>query len=210
MKTIIIGNGNINDYEIIREYFDDAYIIACDGGLRHCRAMMITPNVMVGDFDSANKDDADFFEKMGVPKIEYPKRKNMTDMEIGIDLAIEKKADEIYIVGGLGKRFDHSLANVHILLRPVSMGIRACLLDERNIITLVKDRIDIVGEKGQTVSLIPLTSVVKGINTENMEYSLDDAVMEIGNSLGVSNVMTEDTASVSVSEGVLIIIMSRD
>lgn len=210
MKTIIIGNGEINDYDIIREYFDDAYIIACDGGVRHCRAMMIMPNIMMGDFDSANKEDADFFYNMGVLKEEFPVKKNETDMELAINKAIEKNADEIYIVGGLGSRFDHSLANVHILLKPMRLGIRACLLDEHNIITLVEDSVDIVGEKGQTVSLIPLTTQVKGVTTNNLEYELNDATMEIGNSLGVSNIMKEDVATVNVKEGILILIMSRD
>lgn len=210
MRTIIIGNGDIKDYDIIREYFDEAYIIACDGGLRHCRAMMLMPNVMLGDFDSAHKEDIEFFDNLGVLRVEYPVKKDKTDMEIAIDLAIDKRSDEIYIVGGLGSRFDHSLANVHILLRPVRLGIRACLLDENNIITLVEDSIDIVGEKGQTVSLLPLTTKVKGINTRHMEYELENAEMEIGSSLGVSNIMTEDVATVSVEEGTLILIMSRD
>ncbi len=210
MKTIIIGNGEINNYDIIREYFDQAYIIACDGGVKHCRAMMIMPNIMVGDFDSANKEDAEFFENLGVLKEKFPVRKNETDMEIAINMAIDKNSTEIYIVGGLGRRFDHSLANVHILLRPVRLGIRTCLLDEYNIITLVEDSIDIVGEKGQTVSLIPLTTEVKGINTKNLDYALTNATMEIGHSLGVSNVMTDDVATISVGEGVLILIMSRD
>lgn len=210
MKTIIIGNGEINNYDIIREYIDQAYIIACDGGVKHCRAMMIMPNIMVGDFDSANKEDAEFFENLGVLKEKFPVRKNETDMEIAINMAIDKNSTEIYIVGGLGRRFDHSLANVHILLRPVRLGIRTCLLDEYNIITLVEDSIDIVGEKGQTVSLIPLTTEVKGINTKNLDYALTNATMEIGHSLGVSNVMTDDVATISVGEGVLILIMSRD
>ena len=210
MKTIIIGNGEINNYDIIREYFDQAYIIACDGGVKHCRAMMIMPNIMVGDFDSANKEDAEFFENLGVLKEKFPVRKNETDMEIAINMAIDKNSTEIYIVGGLGRRFDHSLANVHILLRPVRLGIRTCLLDEHYIITLVEDSIDIVGEKGQTVSLIPLTTEVKGINTKNLDYALTNATMEIGHSLGVSNVMTDDIATISVGEGVLILIMSRD
>ena len=210
MKTIIIGNGEINNYDIIREYFDQAYIIACDGGVKHCRAMMIMPNIMVGDFDSANKEDAEFFENLGVLKEKFPVRKNETDMEIAINMAIDKNSTEIYIVGGLGRRFDHSLANVHILLRPVRLGIRTCLLDEHNIITLVEDSIDIVGEKGQTVSLIPLTTEVKGINTKKLDYALTNATMEIGHSLGVSNVMTDDVATISVGEGVLILIMSRD
>ena len=210
MKTIIIGNGEINNYDIIREYFNQAYIIACDGGVKHCRAMMIMPNIMVGDFDSANKEDAEFFENLGVLKEKFPVKKNETDMEIAINMAIDKNSTEIYIVGGLGRRFDHSLANVHILLRPVRLGIRTCLLDEHNIITLVEDSIDIVGEKGQTVSLIPLTTEVKGITTKNLEYALTNATMEIGHSLGVSNVMNGDVATISVGEGVLILIMSRD
>lgn len=210
MKTIIIGNSDIEDYDIVREYFDEAFIIACDGGVKHCRNMMLIPDVMIGDFDSANVQDADFFRNQGVPKLEYPVKKDKTDMELAVGYAIEKDADEIYILGGLGRRFDHSLANVHILLSPIRKGIKACLLDEHNIITLVEDNIEILGEKGQTLSLIPFTTKVSGITTKNMEYPLTDASMEIGSSLGVSNVMTEDTAYLSVKEGIIILIMSRD
>lgn len=210
MKTIIIGNSDIEDYDIVREYFDEAFIIACDGGVRHCRNMMLIPDVMLGDFDSANGQDADFFTNQGVPKLEYPAKKDKTDMELAVDYAMKKDADEIYILGGLGRRFDHSLANVHILLKPIRKGIKACLLDEHNIITLVEDSIEILGEKGQTLSLIPFTTKVSGITTRNMEYPLTDASMEMGSSLGVSNVMTEDTAYLSVKEGIIILIMSRD
>ena len=210
MRTIIIGNGDINNYDIVREYFDEAYIIACDGGLRHCRAMMITPNVMVGDFDSANKGDVDFYEEMGVLKINYPRKKDMTDMEIALEAALEKSSDEIYIVGGLGTRFDHSLANVHILIKPIRKGVRTYLLDEHNIITLVDDSIEIIGEKGQTVSLIPLTTEVTGIETRNMEYPLYNRTLTVGASLGVSNVMTKEEAFISVKSGILIVIMSKE
>lgn len=210
MKVIVIGNGVINDYDTVREYFDDAYVIACDGGLRHCRKMMIIPDAMVGDFDSATEGDELFYEHRGVEKIAYPRKKDMTDMEIGINLAIEKGADEIYILGGLGCRFDHSLANVHILVNPVSKGVKTCLVDENNIITLVMDSLDINGSKGQTVSLIPLTTEVTGVTTRNMEYPLYNSIMTVGSSLGVSNVMSEDTASISVDSGILIVIMSRD
>lgn len=210
MKTIVIGNGVINDYDTVREYFDDAYIVACDGGLGHCRKMMIVPDIMVGDFDSANSNDAAFFEERGVEKIAYPRKKDMTDMEIGINIALEKGADEIYILGGLGCRFDHSLANVHILVHPVSKGVKTCLVDEHNIITLVMDSLDINGSEGQTVSLIPLTTEVTGVTTKNLEYSLLNRTMSIGTSVGVSNVMTDEYANISVDNGILIVIMSRD
>ncbi len=210
MKSIVIGNGVIQDYDIVREYFDNAYVIACDGGLNHCRKMMIVPDVVVGDFDSVNAGDKQFFEELGVERIVYPRKKDFTDMEIGINLALEKGSDEIYILGGLGKRFDHSLANLHILVNPVVRGVRACLVDEHNLITLVKDSLDIKGEKGQNVSLIPLTTEVKGVTTQNLEYALDNKTMRVGSSIGVSNVMTEDNANVSVKDGYLVVIMSKD
>ncbi|MGN1317505.1 MAG: thiamine diphosphokinase [Lachnospirales bacterium] len=210
MKTIVIGNGVIEDYDIVREYFDNAYVIACDGGLNHCRKMMIVPDIVVGDFDSVKERDKIFFEELGVERIVYPRKKDLTDMEIGINLALEKGSDEIYILGGLGCRFDHSLANLHILVNPITRGVKACLVDEHNIITLVKDSIDIKGSVGQTVSLIPLTTEVTGVTTKNLEYSLFNKTMRMGSSLGVSNVMTDDTASVSVKEGYLIVIMSKD
>ena len=210
MKTIIIGNGNINDYDIVREYFHGAYIIACDGGLRHCRAMMITPNIMIGDFDSANKNDFNFFEKLGVGIASYPKRKDLTDMEIAINHALTKGSTEIYIFGGVGNRIDHCLANIHILLHPIQLGVKACLVDENNIITLAIDDIEINGDVGQTISLVPLTTSVLVEKTTNLEYPLEDKVMQIGSSLGISNVMTASTATITISNGVLVVILSSD
>ncbi len=210
MRTIIIGNGSISNYNIVREYFDDAYIIACDGGLRHCRAMMITPNIMVGDFDSANSKDVAFYEELGVVKTDYPRKKDMTDMEIALNAALEKDTDEIYIVGGLGTRFDHSLANVHILINTIRQGVRTYLLDEHNIITLVENAIEITGDIGQTISLIPLTTEVTGIETQNLEYPLYNRTMTVGSSLGISNVMTAEKAVISVKSGILIVIMSKE
>lgn len=210
MKAIVIGNGVIEDYNIVREYFDNAYVIACDGGLRHCRKMVIVPDIVVGDFDSVSDKDRQFYEERGVERIVYPRKKDFTDMEIGINLALEKGADEIYILGGLGSRFDHSLANLHILVNPVTRGVKACLVDEHNVITLVKDRLDIKGEKGQIISLLPLTTEVTGITTQNLEYPLNGKTMRIGSSLGVSNVMLGDTASISIQDGFLIVIMSKD
>lgn len=210
MKTIIIGNGVITDYDTVREYFDEAYIIACDGGLGHCRKMMIIPDIMVGDFDSVTSNDISFYEDRGVEKIAYPRKKDMTDMEIAINIAIEKGADEIYILGGLGCRFDHSLANVHILVHPIARGVKTCLVDEHNIITLVMDSLEINGSVGQTISLIPLTTEVSGVTTRNLEYPLLNRTMGAGSSIGVSNVMTDESAGISVDDGILIVIMSRD
>ncbi len=211
MKTILIGSGAISDYDVIMGYLDDdAFVIACDGGLKHCREMGITPNLIVGDFDSAESEDKIFYENKGVEIFKYPKKKDMTDMEIGLDIAIEKEPESIFILGGLGSRFDHSLANVHIILKAIKEGISACVLDNNNIITLVIDSIDIEGEVGQNVSLIPLTTEVNGVVTENLEYELNDATLKIGSSIGVSNVMTRDFAKISVKEGILIVIMSRD
>ena len=185
-------------------------MIACDGGIDHCRKDNIVPDIMVGDFDSATNENYMYFKNMGVEEIKFPTHKDMTDMEIGMDLALKYGADEIYIFGGIGSRLDHSIGNVHLMCKSLEKGVKTFLINEDNTVTLVDKFIEINTHRGQTVSLIPLTTTAEGVTTVNLEYALNDATMTIGSTLGISNVATEDNISISVKKGILIVFLSQD
>jgi thiamine pyrophosphokinase len=208
--TLVVGSGTA-DTNQLRQYAEKAdFIIACDGGMGHCRKADILPNVIIGDFDSVKAEDKAYFDTMGIETYTYPTHKDMTDSEIGINLAIDRGATEIYLFGLSGTRLDHTITNINLLMLPLKKGIKAVLTDTHNQVELVDKIITVNGSKGDTVSLIPLTTTVNGITTAGLEYPLENAKMTIGASLGVSNVMTEDIAKVSVSDGILMVIKSKD
>lgn len=212
MKFIIIGNGDIKDYSLLKKYLslDDISIICCDGGLRHIFNLNIIPNYVIGDFDSAPTKIINYYKEKNILFLEFPPKKDKTDMEIALDFAIEKQAEKIFIFGGIGTRFDHTLANAHILVLALKKGITANLINENNVISVIDKEINIKGKKGDLISLIPLTTQVEGLTTNNLEYELNDYTLKIGSSIGVSNVFKEDDIYIKINKGLLFVIQSID
>jgi len=211
MKAVIVGSGLIFKYDRFLEYIKVSdFFICCDGGIKYFYECGIVPNVIVGDFDSAKEKYIDYFKKLGVEFKTFPMEKDYTDMELGLRYALDLGVDEIFIFGGIGSRFDHSLTNAHILKKAYDKNVLAWLINENNKICIVGDYIRLSGKNGDLVSLIPFTTNVLGVTTKGLKYQLSDSVMKIGDSIGVSNVMLGKECEIFVSEGLLFVIMSKD
>jgi len=196
MRTIVLANGAINNYAATKQALAGAeYIIACDGGLNHAHLMGITPHVVIGDMDSA---DPKLLE--GIHALVYPAEKDETDMELSIAHAREKGASSIRIIGAMGGRFDHALANVHLLDENIEIW------DENTSIQLISHAMSFPRGNYDTLSLIPLTTEVTGIVTDGLFYPLNGETLKIGSSRGISNVFCKDTATVSIESGLLLAI----
>ena len=211
MKAVVFGGANINDYSFCEKYTKDSIVVCCDGGMLHAFKLGIIPNVIVGDFDSADSSTIHYFKSKNVPFKTYPTHKDETDIELGLDEAIEMGARDITIIGGIGSRMDHTLANCHLLLYLLKKGINARIVNENNEIVVIDNKAKISGKAGDLVSLIPLSMVVRGITTKGLEYPLYNAALSIDDRLiGVSNVMLGSVAEVTVEEGYLYVMRCRD
>ena len=84
MKYVLVGSGQFSEKSNFKEYAKKCKVIACDGGIDHCRKDNIVPDIMVGDFDSATNENYIYFKNMGVEEIKFPTHKDMTDMEVWI------------------------------------------------------------------------------------------------------------------------------
>lgn len=200
MRAFIIGNGEGKD---ISELLEDDFIICADGGLDYAKECGIMPDVVIGDMDSA-KEDAHGFET-----ILYPVEKDFTDSELSIDLAIEKGCDEIILTGMTGSRLDHTLANIGLLKRIADKGVSAVLKDENNTIYYIDDTLELAGQKGMTVSVIPLCEKLECVYEEGFYYKLSGEDLNFASTRGVSNIITEDKATISVGGGYGVVIVSR-
>lgn len=209
MKYVIVGNGEIKDYIQFADYCKDARVVACDGGMRHCKKADVIPDVIMGDMDSVEKDTAAYYFEKKIENYKFPSHKDYTDMELGLEYAVENGANSVYIFGGTGTRLDHTIANVHILKRALDKGIEAWLINEHNRITLVDREFKARAKKGSLVSVIPLTTEAV-VSNDGLEYKLTDYKMKIGNALGVSNVVIEEEFSVNIKDGIVILILARD
>lgn len=215
MKTLIVTGGDIN-LEQLREYGEEyrkQNIIAVDKGLEKLSKLNITPTHVVGDFDSISKEIlGQYQDNKQIIFHKYNPEKDNTDTDIAMKLAIGLKSDTITILGALGKRMDHSLANIHILKYALDAKIPCQIVDNYNRIYLIGDKHTLYKNKtyGKYISLIPLTSRVEGITLKGFKYPLTNYSMPIGLSLGISNEIIEKVASIEIRKGVLIVIESKD
>ena len=204
MRAVIISGGKITDYNHIKAQIKTSDTIICaDSGYDHAVRMGVLPSIVVGDFDSAGEIPAD------VPCLLYPSRKDLTDTEIAVAYAREKGFREFLILAGTGSRADHSLTNILLLKSILEQGEKGMLVDEHNKIMITDSELRLKEPPGSIVSLIPIADC-KGVTTKNLEYPLRNAEMHVGKGLGVSNIMLEDNASVSVVSGIMLVIVAKD
>ena len=188
-------------------------IIAGDRGLEALYQLKIIPNHVVGDFDSVSPEILEFYKKQ--PQIifhTFNSEKDNTDTDIALKLAIQLKSSKITILGALGKRMDHAIANIHILKDALEANIPCQIIDEHNRIYLINKEMTLEKDKvyGKYISLIPLTSTVEGLTLTGFKYPLNHYTLPIGTSLGISNEIITDIAHIKMNKGILIVIESRD
>lgn len=215
MNTLIVSGGEIN-LDFLNKYYNtnkNSTLIAVDKGLNALHKLNILPNHIVGDFDSVNKDLlALYSNNPNITIHKYNPEKDYTDTEIAIKLAIDLNSCCINIIGGFGNRIDHLLANIHILMHGLNANIPCYLIDEYNKVYLINSTTEILKSKtyGKYISLIPLTSSVSGLTLKGFKYPLTGYTLPIGVSLGISNKIVDDIATIYLSNGVLIVVESCD
>lgn len=211
MKCVIIANGDLEySNDIVRIIKTAQLVISADGGASHLRILNILPHVLIGDFDSIHPDDRCFFKKKQVKIIPFPSRKDQTDSELCVSWALENNATDITLLGVTGTRLDHTLANIFLLKKLARQHIPARIINKNNEIHIVTDYMELKGQPGDLLSVLPITEKVTGITLKGLEYPLMNATMEMGSSLGISNCFTREVASVSIETGMLIITKSKD
>jgi len=207
MKVVIVANGVPTDPAADRHHARSCdLVIAADGGADYCRKLGLVPDVIIGDMDSIGHDPAAAAYFKDTEIIRHPTRKDATDLELAIRLAIDRGARSLVILGALGGRWDMSLSNLFLLALPDLRKIPARLIDGREEIVLLtgKETALFHGKPGDTLSLIPAGENVTGVTLEGLEYPLVNATLPYGSSRGISNVLQNETATVSLESGTLL------
>lgn len=205
MRAVIIGNGSIKNYPLIKSKLrDDDYIICADGGYNHAKLLGVRPEVLIGDMDSIGEND------YNGEIINLPIKKDFTDSDVCTKFILLKDFDEIMMLGFLGTRQDHTITNISLLKQFDDVSKKAYIIDENNEIYLAKKENTIYGKKGDIVSIIPFGQSLFGVSTTGLDYSLEDGILIFGESRGVSNIMTTDKCTITIKQGCGLIIKSTD
>lgn len=204
MHVLIVLGGDAPGEELLRRCVRRANLtIAADKGLEAFDRAGMLPDLLLGDMDSVSEDVLHRMqEKTQVERL--PCEKDDTDGVHALDVAIVRGAKWITLLGALGGRLDHALANLMLLVRAHQSGVHAQILDETVCIERVDGQAHLCGAKGDTVSLLPLGSA-KGVTLRGFFYPLEHHDLDSSYPLGISNVVTQDEASVDVREGDLLL-----
>jgi thiamine pyrophosphokinase len=183
-------------------------VVAADAGATTADQLGLRPDLAVGDFDSIAAGELDRLRAAGIAIEVAPSAKDESDTELAVRAALARGADAVTIVGGLGGRPDHLMANIALLALPELIERAAELLDGSTRVGLVRpgrERV-IAGRVGDLVSLIPFGPGVDGVTTAGLAWPLDDESLPLGPARGLSNLRVEAVARVSVRSGVLVVI----
>ncbi|MGD0153539.1 MAG: thiamine diphosphokinase [Thermacetogeniaceae bacterium] len=204
MKFLIMTNGDYGSLDWYRgqkERFDR--VIGVDGGASQAIRLDIVPHWVIGDLDSLNQADRDALEKLGAVFYIYPAEKDYTDTQLALELAQKEGAGEIVIWGGTGDRLDHTFSNLFSAARLAEQGIAIRFEHPRITIYLVRDRLVLPGQAGDTVSLIVLGDRAEGVTLQGFRYPLHNAVLDGHWPCTLSNVIAGPNPSIQVASGVL-------
>ena len=176
--------------------------IAADAGLRLCRELGRTPDLVLGDFDSMDVSEAP------ADALHVPVEKDDTDTGLALREGLRRGCREFFIYGGTGgRRLDHTLANLQSLAFLRENGARGWLYDRDFVYTVIKNETLTLRREVDwgLVSLFALGDRARGVTLTGLQYPLDHAELTCAFPLGVSNHFAEEKAAVTVEDGLLLV-----
>ncbi|HHY12884.1 MAG TPA: thiamine diphosphokinase [Firmicutes bacterium] len=221
MYALVVAGGAIDAAEraLVKRA---SLVVAADSGAEFLRQHNLTPDMIVGDFDSASPDTIACFRGMGISIFSLNRDKDKTDTEVALDLVTGKGFDAVIIIGGTrGRRLDHELANVFLIEHYARKGLDLILHSQDTVIfgipggevqygnrRRMQKRV-FTGKPGDWVTILPVTPQVTGATTVNLKFPLSNATLYRGSTLGVSNEMLNTEASVSLKSGFALVVLNR-
>lgn len=215
MKTALIISGG--EYSSLPENLKYDICIACDKGLSYAREYGIVPDVAIGDFDSLdcpginNRDtllNSASLNTAASKVLTYPIEKDDTDTMLAVKYAIEQGFDNVIIICALGKRLDHTIANVQTLAYATTHGVNAEIISDTERISILTTSVLLPKISDTSLSLFALSDQVEGLTIKGAKYEVEDVVLTNSFPLGVSNTWKEDSVKISIKKGLLLIVQS--
>lgn len=179
-------------------------VIAADGGCRLLQEAGITPDLVIGDFDSLGTVPE------GEQVITLPVVKDVTDTWAAIELGKQRGFRKFRLYGCTGGRMDHTLSNIQTLAALAEQNMQGWLLSETQEITAISGKtVSFSADCRGTVSVFAHTNRCTGVTIRGLQYELENAELSNRFPLGVSNAFVGKPAEISVGEGILVLVYPR-
>ncbi len=228
---LLISGGDFSP--LPKELYEADYVIACDKGWQYAERLGLSPDLILGDFDSVPPP------MTSVPVEHFPTRKDDTDTMLAARRALAMGYRDIAVACAFGGRFDHALANLQTAAFLASHGARTRLVGTdtdalafagANADALAFDRTDIdvrtfagantdapafvrterfPRRDGWSLSVFALSDICQGVSIRGTEYVCTDETLTNTFPIGISNAWASEEAEISVRSGILLVMHSK-
>jgi thiamine pyrophosphokinase len=211
LRAAIFLNGAPDPPDLLQRIAGRAdLVVAADGGALYALDAGVVPDLVVGDMDSLGERRAREIEERGGLLERYPVRKDKMDGHLAVMVVRDRGASTVDLLCAAGGRFSALFAVPHILLASERMGLRATMMAGWGEAFVLEAGSRVVeGEPGDSVSIFPLTGPATGVTLEGFGYPLENAPLEVGDTLGFHNELIGREGRVSVEEGALLVIHEK-
>lgn len=203
MNVVIFNGGEPISSSLAGEIDDGAYLIAADSGLDTALSWGYDVDLVVGDLDSVS---AQGLEATQANVERHPPDKDATDLDLALQAAMRLEPDRIIVLGGQGGRFDHLLGTVMLLTSDRWAEADLEWVASRARVQVMRVGTTLHGAVGTLLTLLAVGGPVTGVTTTGLRWNLEDAVLEPGSTLGISNVFTSPVAAIRMTSGLLVAI----
>ncbi|MCQ2550586.1 MAG: thiamine diphosphokinase [Clostridia bacterium] len=203
-KALIISSYGEHLNKIDFESLQYDHVICADAGYLVAKDLGLKPDTLIGDFDSMDAPD-------DLDAIVLPKEKDLTDSEAAFDWAVRHGFTAITMIGGLGGRFDHTMGNIGLLAKYTKAKINVNIIDGQNKVYMLRPGIHQIKKDGyKYLGLLSYDTATKGITLEGVKYPVKNEILSNDTTYGVSNEITKDEAKLSFTQGMLLVIQTKD
>ena len=207
MNALIIAAGDKPSgmaKELVQGSWD--LIICADGGAKHALDLAVTPDLIVGDFDSLPKIVLETYRKRDIECLRVAAEKDFTDMEFAIEQALLRGAKQITIAAADGGEFDHELANYFLLAKFSSTDCEMRIITSLHEATVIAQEKIIFGSRGEKFSLLALSPLVNGLTIAGAKYNVENFCLAFGSSRATRNEFLEAKVKIKIKTGMLLCI----
>lgn len=204
MKAVILCDGDVPQKKIIeKELFNAAIFITADGGTYHAQKYNLEPDVIVGDLDSYKLTGNES------AKIIKDEDQETNDLEKALSFALNNSVTKVAVFGATGKRLDHTLKNLSVLLQFEPKFDEIIFMDDYALMKIIHSPFSENFEPGTILSLFPLSGKVEGVTTKGLKYPLKNEDLENGIRDGSSNEAVEKTVEIEFKKGDLLLLINH-
>ncbi len=200
MKSVIVCNGEDPGKRVLNRCLKNCdLLIAADGGANTLLRHGFTPHFITGDMDSFTPENPHNFN------IIHDADQESNDLEKALKLASARKATDVIVCGATGKRLDHALKNLSVILRYEDTFTDLLAVDKYLNYRILPKQFSMKTKPGSLISLFPMSGRVDGITTRGLKYPLNNEHLENGLRDGSSNEAAEKEITITYESGSLLL-----